>query len=249
MSNTKKTTTISNLNKLYSKHLKLNEIKEVSKEVLKSQSESHEIELLILDQQIKRSNLINESLKYWNETGKQMYKDAGHKLTNKQFASDVHNMANNLFYQSSRIGAMNKPNRDLYRDCVRLNLTTSNLKDLDKLSKSQSEFKNTDEILEYLKPTKKEDTNKILYSFRSEANESQVKAIYKSNEQLTIGNKNDLKQVKEELEAMLKIVNAEIDKTAKVVKQYEKQKNKHFKKAKEVFTESEILQGANAELV
>ena len=35
MSNTKKQTTISNLNKLYAKHLKLNEIKEVSKEVQK----------------------------------------------------------------------------------------------------------------------------------------------------------------------------------------------------------------------
>lgn len=240
MSNTKKTTTISNLNKLYAKKLKLNEIKEVSKEVQKSQSEGHKIELLILDQQIKRSNLINESLKYWNETGKQMYKDAGHKLTNKEFASDVHGMQNNLFYQSARIGAMNKTNRDLYRDAVRLNLTASNLKDLDKLSKSQSEFKHTDEVLEYLKPTKKEDTNKILYSFRSEANESQVKAIYKSNNQLTIGNKNDLKQVKEELEAMLKIVNSEIDKTAKVVEQYESQKNEHFKKASE---EIEILQG------
>jgi hypothetical protein len=158
-------------------------------------------------------------------------------------------MANNLFYQSSRIGAMNKTNRNLYRDCVRLNLTTSNLKDLDKLSKSQSEFKNTDEIIEFLKPTKKEDTHKILYSFRSDANENQVKAIYKSDKKLTIGNKNDLKQVKEELEAMLKIVNSEIDKTAKVVKQYENQKNEHFKQAKEVFTESEILQGATAELV
>jgi len=71
-----------------------------------------------------------------------------------------------LFYQSSRIGAMNKTNRDLYRDAVRLNLTTSNLKDLDKLSKSQSEFKNTDEVIEFLKPTKKEDTHKILYSLR-----------------------------------------------------------------------------------
>ncbi len=249
MSNTKKQTTIANLNKLYSKDLKLNEIKEVSKEVLKSEANANEIELLILDQQIKRSDLINESLKYWNETAKQMYKENGHKLTNKEFASDVHGMANNLFYQSSRIGAMNKTNRKLYRDCVRLNLTTSNLKDLDKLSKSESEFKNTDEIIEFLKPTKKEDTHKILYSFRSDANENQVKAIYKSNKKLTIGNKNDLKQVKEELEAMLKIVNSEIDKTAKVVKQYEKQKNKHFKKAKEVFTESEILQGATAELV
>ena len=249
MSNTKKTTSVSNLNKLYEKDLKLNEIKKVSKEVLKSQGESHEIELLILDQQIKRSELINQSLNFWNETGKQMYKESGHKLTNKQFASDVHGMANNLFYQSSRIGAMNKTNRDLYRDCVRLNLTSSNLKELDKLSKSQSEFKNTDEVLEYLKPTKKEDTHKILYSFRSDANENQVKAIYKSNKNLTIGNKNDLKQVKEELEAMLKIVNSEIDKTAKVVKQYEKQKNKHFKKAKEVFTESEILQGTKEELV
>jgi len=240
MSNTKKQTTIANLNKLYSKDLKLTEIKKVSKDVQKSQSEGHKIELLILDQQIKRSELINESLNYWNETGKQMYKDAGHKLTNKEFASDVHNMANNLFYQSSRIGAMNKTNRDLYRDCVRLNLTTSNLKDLDKLSKSQNEFKNTDEIIEFLKPTKKEDTHKILYSFRSDATESQVKAIYKSDKKLTIGNKNDLKQVKEELEAMLKIVNYEIDKTAKVVKQYENQKNEHFKKASE---EIEILQG------
>jgi len=249
MSNTKKTTSVSNLNKLYAKDLKLTEIKKVSKEVLKSQSESHKIELLILDQQIKRSELINQSLNFWNETGKQMYKENGHKLTNKQFASDVHGMQNNLFYQSSRIGAMNKTNRDLYRDCVRLNLTSSNLKELDKLSKAQSEFKNTDEVIEFLKPTKKEDTHKILYSFRSDANENQVKAIYKSNNQLTIGNKNDLKQVKEELEAMLKIVNAEIDKTAKVVKQYENQKNKHFKKAKEIFTESEILQGATAELV
>ncbi len=249
MSNTKKTTSVSNLNKLYAKDLKLTEIKKVSKEVLKSQSESHEIELLILDQQIKRSELINQSLNFWNETGKQMYKENGHKLTNKQFASDVHGMQNNLFYQSSRIGAMNKTNRDLYRDCVRLNLTSSNLKELDKLSKSENEFKNTDEVLEFLKPTKKEDTHKILYSFRSDANENQVKAIYKSNKKLTIGNKNDLKQVKEELEAMLKIVNSEIDKTAKVVKQYENQKNEHFKKAKEVFTESEILQGATAELV
>lgn len=249
MSNTKKQTSVSNLNKLYAKDLKLNEIKKVSKEVLKSQGESHEIELLILDQQIKRSNLINQSLNFWNETGKQMYKENGHKLTNKQFASDVHGMQNNLFYQSSRIGAMNKTNRDLYRNCVRLNLTSSNLKELDKLSKSQNEFKNTDEVLEFLKPTKKEDTHKILYSFRSDANENQVKAIYKSNKKLTIGNKNDLKQIKEELEAMLKIVNSEINKTAKVVKQYENQKNEHFKKAKEVFTESEILQGATAELV
>lgn len=240
MSNTKKTTSVSNLNKLYAKDLKLTEIKKVSKDVQKSQSEGHKIELLILDQQIKRSELINQSLNFWNETGKQMYKENGHKLTNKEFASDVHGMANNLFYQSARIGAMNKTNRDLYRDCVRLNLTTSNLKELDKLSKAQNEFKNTDEIIEYLKPTKKEDTHKILYSFRSDANESQVKAIYKSNEQLTIGNKNDLKQIKEELEAMLKIVNSEIDKTAKVVKQYENQKNEHFKQASE---ELEILQG------
>ena len=240
MSNTKKQTTITNLNKLYAKDLKLTEIKKVSKDVQKSQSEGHKIELLILDQQIKRSELINQSLNFWNETGKRMYKENGHKLTNKQFASDVHGMQNNLFYQSARIGAMNKTNRDLYRDCVRLNLTTSNLKDLDKLSKSESEFKNTNEVLEYLKPTKGEDTHKILYSFRSEANESQVKAIYKSNNQLTIGNKNDLKQVKEELEAMLKIVKAEIDKTAKVVEQYERQKNEHFKQASE---ELEILQG------
>ena len=242
MSNTKKQTSVSNLNKLYAKDLKLTEIKKVSKEVLKSEANANEIELLILDQQIKRSELINQSLKFWNETGKRMYKENGHKLTNKEFASDVHGMANNLFYQSARIGAMNKPNQKLYRDCVRLNLTPSNLKDLDNLSKSQSEFKNTEEVIEFLKPTKKEDTNKILYSFRSDANESQVKAIYKSNKKLTIGNKNDLKQVKEELEAMLKIVNSEIENTAKVVKQYENQKNEHFKKASE---ELEILQGLN----
>jgi len=239
MSNTKKTTSVSNLNKLYAKDLKLSEIKKVSKEVLKSQSESHEIELLILDQQIKRSNLINESLKYWNETAKQMYKDAGHKLTNKQFASDVHGMANNLFYQSSRIGAMNKTNRDLYRDAVRLNLTTSNLKDLDKLSKSQSEFKNTDEILEFLKPTKKEDDVKKLWSIIGTLDEKQIKGN-NTTKGLKVGTKNDLHELKQILLIALKDVETEIEKTAKVVEQYENQKNEHFKQASE---ELEILQG------
>ena len=244
MSNTKKTTSVSNLNKLYSKDLKLNEIKKVSKEVLKSQGESQKIELAILDNQIKRSNLINESLKYWNETGKQMYKDAGHKLTNKEFASDVHGMANNLFYQSSRIGAMNKTNRDLYRDAVRLNLTPSNLKDLDKLSKSESEFKNTDEVIEFLKPIKKEDDAKKLWSIIGEVDDRQVKAT-KNTKGLKVGTKNDLHEVKRLLLIAIKDVETEIEKTAKVVEQYENQKNEHFKKAKEVFTESEILQGTN----
>jgi hypothetical protein len=239
MSNTKKTTSVSNLNKLYEKDLKLTEIKKVSKEVLKSQSESQKIELLILDQQIKRSDLINESLKFWNETGKQMYKDAGHKLTNKEFASDVHGMANNLFYQSSRIGAMNKTNRDLYRDAVRLNLTTSNLKDLDKLSKSQSEFKNTDEVIEFLKPKKSDDDIKKLWSIVGEVDDRQVKAT-KNSKGLKVGTKNDLHEVKRLLLIAIKDVETEIEKTAKVVKQYENQKNEHFKKASE---EIEILQG------
>ncbi len=241
MSNTKKQTTIANLNKLYAKDLKLTEIKKVSEEVLKSEANANEIELLILDQQIKRSNLINESLKYWNETGKQMYKDAGHKLTNKQFASDVHGMANNLFYQSARIGAMNKTNQKLYRDCVRLNLTTSNLKDLDKLSKSESEFKNTDEIIEFLKPTKKEDDVKKLWSIVGEVDDRQVKAT-KNTKGLKVGAKNDLRELKQILLIALNDVETEINKTAKVVKQYENQKNEHFKKASE---ELEILQGLN----
>ncbi len=241
MSNTKKTTSVSNLNKLYAKDLKLTEIKKVSKDVQKSQSEGHKIELIILDQQIKRSDLINESLKFWNETGKQMYKDAGHKLTNKQFASDVHGMANNLFYQSSRIGAMDKTNRDLYRDAVRLNLTTSNLKDLDKLSKSQSEFKNTDEVLEFLKPTKKEDNVKKLWSIIGTLDEKQIKGN-NTTKGLKVGAKNDLHELKQILLIALKDVETEIDKTAKVVKQYENQKNEHFKKASE---ELEILQGLN----
>ncbi len=248
MSNTKKTTSVSNLNKLYAKDLKLTEIKKVSKDVQKSQSEGHKIELLILDQQIKRSDLINESLKFWNETGKQMYKDAGHKLTNKQFASDVHGMANNLFYQSSRIGAMNKTNRNLYRDAVRLNLTTSNLKDLDKLSKSQSEFKNTDEIIEFLKPTKKEDNVKKLWSIVGDIEGKQIKGN-NTTKGLKVGAKNDLHELKQVLLIALNDVETEINKTAKVVEQYEKQKNEHFKQAKEVFTESEILQGTKTELV
>lgn len=239
MSNTKKQTTIANLNKLYSKDLKLTEIKKVSKDVQKSQSEGHKIELLILDQQIKRSELINESLNYWNETGKQMYKDAGHKLTNKQFASDVHGMQNNLFYQSSRIGAMNKTNRDLYRDAVRLNLTASNLKDLDKLSKSQSEFKHTDEVLEYLKPTKKEDDVKKLWSIVGDIEGKQIKGN-NTTKGLKAGAKNDLHELKQLLLIALKDVETEIGKTAKVVEQYESQKNEHFKKASE---EIEILQG------
>jgi len=241
MSNTKKTTSVSNLNKLYAKDLKLNEIKKVSKEVQKSQGEANKIELLILDQQIKRSDLINQSLNFWNETGKQMYKDAGHKLTNKEFASDVHGMANNLFYQSSRIGAMNKTNQKLYRDCVRLNLTTSNLKELDKLSKSQSEFKNTDEVLEYLKPTKKEDDVKKLWSIVGILDEKQVKGS-NTTKGLKTGPKNDLHELKQVLLIALKDVETEINKTAKVVKQYEKQKNEHFKQASE---ELEILQGLN----
>ena len=239
MSNTKKTTSVSNLNKLYAKDLKLTEIKKVSKEVLKSQSEGHKIELLILEQQIKRSNLINESLNFWNETGKQMYKDAGHKLTNKEFASDVHGMANNLFYQSARIGAMNKTNRDLYRDAVRLNLTTRNLKDLDKLSKSQSEFKNTDEVLEFLKPTKKEDDTIKFWSIVGTLNEKQVKGN-NSTKGLKTGPKNDLHELKQVLLIALNDVETEISKTAKVVKKYENQKDEHFKKASE---ELEILQG------
>jgi len=239
MSNTKKQTTIANLNKLYANDLKLNEIKEVSKEVLKSQGEANKIELLILDQQIKRSDLINESLKFWNETGKQMYKENGHKLTNKEFASDVHGMANNLFYQSSRIGAMNKTNRDLYRDCVRLNLTTSNLKELDKLSKSQSEFKNTDEILEFLKPTKKEDDVKKLWSIVGVLDEKQVKGN-NTTKGLKTGPKNDLYELKQLFLIALNDIETEINKTAKVVKQYENQKNEHFKQASE---ELEILQG------
>lgn len=239
MSNTKKQTTIANLNKLYANDLKLNEIKEVSKEVLKSQGEANKIELLILDQQIKRSDLINESLKFWNETGKQMYKENGHKLTNKEFASDVHGMANNLFYQSSRIGAMNKTNRDLYRNCVRLNLTTSNLKELDKLSKSQSEFKNTDEILEFLKPTKKEDDVKKLWSIVGVLDEKQVKGN-NTTKGLKTGPKNDLYELKQLFLIALNDIETEINKTAKVVKQYENQKNEHFKQASE---ELEILQG------
>jgi len=239
MSNTKKTTSVSNLNKLYSKDLKLTEIKKVSEQVLKSQGEGHKIELLILDQQIKRSELINQSLNFWNETGKRMYKENGHKLTNKEFASDVHGMQNNLFYQSSRIGAMNKPNRNLYRDCVRLNLTTSNLKDLDKLSKSQSEFKNTDEVIEFLKPTKKEEDVKKLWSIVGEVDDRQVKAT-KNSKGLKVGTKNDLHEVKRLLLIAIKDVETEIEKTAKVVKQYENQKNEHFKKASE---EIEILQG------
>lgn len=239
MSNTKKQTTIANLNKLYANDLKLNEIKEVSKEVLKSQGEANKIELLILDQQIKRSDLINESLKFWNETGKQMYKENGHKLTNKEFASDVHGMANNLFYQSSRIGAMNKTNRDLYRNCVRLNLTTSNLKDLDKLSKSQGEFKNTDEILEFLKPTKKEDDVKKLWSIVGVLDEKQVKGN-NTTKGLKTGPKNDLYELKQLFLIALNDIETEINKTAKVVKQYENQKNEHFKQASE---ELEILQG------
>jgi len=248
MSNTKKTTSVSNLNKLYAKDLKLTEIKKVSKEVLKSQSESQKIELLILDQQIKRSELINQSLNFWNETGKQMYKENGHKLTNKEFASDVHGMANNLFYQSSRIGAMNKTNRDLYRDCVRLNLTTSNLKDLDKLSKSQNEFKNIDEIIEFLKPTKKQEDIKKLWSIVGLLDEKQIKGN-NTTKGLKTGPKNDLHELKQILLIALNDIETEINKTAKVVKQYEKQKNEHFKQAKEIFNESEILQGVTAELV
>jgi len=240
MSNTKKTS-VSNLNKLYAKDLKLTEIKKVSKEVLKSQGESQKIELLILDQQIKRSELINQSLNFWNETGKRMYKENGHKLTNKEFASDVHGMANNLFYQSARIGAMNKPNQKMYRDCVRLNLTPSNLKDLDKLSKSQSEFKNTDEVIEFLKPTKKEEDVKKLWSIVGEVDDRQVKAT-KNTKGLKVGTKNDLHEVKRLLLIAIKDVETEIEKTAKVVKQYENQKNEHFKKASE---ELEILQGLN----
>jgi len=239
MSNTKKQTTIANLNKLYANDLKLNEIKEVSKEVLKSQGEANKIELLILDQQIKRSDLINESLKFWNETGKQMYKENGHKLTNKEFASDVHGMANNLFYQSSRIGAMNKTNRDLYRNCVRLNLTTSNLKDLDKLSKSQGEFKNTDEVIEFIKPTKKEDDVKKLWSIVGVLDEKQVKGN-NTTKGLKTGPKNDLYELKQLFLIALNDIETEINKTAKVVKQYENQKNEHFKQASE---ELEILQG------
>lgn len=239
MSNTKKTTSVSNLNKLYAKDLKLTEIKKVSKEVLKSEANANEIELLILDQQIKRSNLINESLNFWNETGKQMYKENGHKLTNKEFASDVHGMANNLFYQSARIGAMNKTNRNLYRDAVKLNLTTSNLKDLDKLSKSQSEFKNTEEVIEFLKPTKKEDDVKKLWSIVGEVDDRQVKAT-KNTKGLKVGTKNDLHEVKRLLLIAIKDVETEIENTAKVVKQYENQKNEHFKQASE---ELEILQG------
>ena len=241
MSNTKKQTSVSNLNKLYAKDLKLTEIKKVSKEVLKSQGESQKIELLILDQQIKRSELINQSLNFWNETGKRMYKENGHKLTNKEFASDVHGMANNLFYQSARIGAMNKPNQKMYRDCVRLNLTPSNLKDLDKLSKSQSEFKNTDEVIEFLKPTKKEEDVKKLWSIVGEVDDRQVKAT-KNTKGLKVGTKNDLHEVKRLLLIAIKDVETEIEKTAKVVKQYENQKNEHFKKASE---ELEILQGLN----
>ena len=239
MSNTKKTTSVSNLNKLYAKDLKLTEIKKVSKDVQKSQSEGHKIELLILDQQIKRSDLINQSLKFWNETGKQMYKDAGHKLTNKEFASDVHGMANNLFYQSARIGAMNKPNQNLYRDAVRLNLTPSNLKDLDKLSKSENEFQNTDEVIEFLKPTKKEEDVKKLWSVVGEVNDRQVKAT-KNTKELKVGTKNDLHEVKRLLLIALKDVETEIEKTAKIVEKYENQKTEHFKKASE---EIEILQG------
>lgn len=233
----------------YAKEIKFNEIENANKQLKNANLQGIKAEVLILDCEIKRADLFNESFKWFETKGQQLFKNKGHKVTKVGFAKEIHEVGNDKFYQAVRIGKMNKANRKLYREGVEKSLFTRNLKQLDQVAKSERKFKKAEEIAEFLKPIKKEDTHKILYSFRSDANESQVKAIYKSNEQLTIGNKNDLKQVKEELEAMLKIVNAEIDKTAKVVEQYEKQKNKHFKKAKEVFTESEILQGATVELV
>ena len=187
--------------------------------------------------------ILSKSFKWFDTKGQQLLKEKGHKVTKVGFAKDVHKVGNDKFYQAVRIGNMNKTNQKIYRDGIRKNLFSRNLKQLDTVAKSERKFKKAEEIAEFLKPTKKEDTHKILYSFRSDANENQVKAIYKSNEKLTIGNKNDLKEVKKELEAMLKIVNSEIDKISQQIEKYE------FKKAKEEFSENEILQGTKAELV
>jgi len=247
--NTKNVNDLKEVVNEYKNEMKFAEIQKANEELKSANVKGLNAELLILDCELKRADLFAKSFRWFDTKGQQLLKEKGHKVTKVGFAKDIHEVGNDKFYQAVRIGNMDKTNQKIYRDGIRKNLFSRNLKQLDTIAKSERKFKKAEEIAEFLKPTKKEDTHKILYSFRSDANENQVKAIYKSNEKLTIGNKNDLKQVKEELEAMLKIVNSEIDKTAKVIEQYENKKNKHFKKAKEIFSESEILQGVTAELV
>lgn len=241
--NTKKANNFKEVVAEYKNEIKFEEIKKANEDLKSANVKGLNAELLILDCELKRAELFAQSFKWFDTKGQQLLKDKGHKVTKVGFAKDVHEVGNDKFYQAVRIGNMNKTNQKIYRDGIRKNLFSRNLKQLDTVAKSERKFKKPEEIAEFLKPTKKEDTHKILYSFRSDANENQVKAIYKSNEKLTIGNKNDLKEVKKELEAMLKIVNSEIDKISQQIEKYE------LRKAKEEFSENEILQGTQAELV
>lgn len=241
--NTKKVNNFKEVVAEYKNEMKFDEIKKANEELKSANVKGLNAELLILDCELKRAELFAKSFKWFDTKGQQLLKDKGHKVTKIGFAKDIHEVGNDKFYQAVRIGNMDKTNQKMYRDGIRKNLFSRNLKQLDSVAKSERKFKKPEEIADFLKPIKKEDTHKILYSFRSDANENQVKAIYKSNKKLTIGNKNDLKEVKKELESMLKIVDSEINKINQQIEKYE------FKKAKEEFTENEILQGTQAELV